>query len=50
MNFCVLCRTPGKNRFEAHFVESQESDVRGEIQRLHNRLDRIEQAIESRKD
>ena len=34
----------------AHFVESQESDLIGEVQRLHDRLDRIEQAIQSVKE
>lgn len=34
----------------AHFVESQEADLTTEIQRLHDRLDRIEQAIQDGKD
>lgn len=34
----------------AHFVESQEADLTSEIQRLHDRLDRIEQAIQGGKD
>ena len=34
----------------AHFVESQESDLGNEIRRLHDRLDRIEQAIQRNSD
>lgn len=30
----------------AHFVESQDDDLSGEIQRLHDRLERIERAIQ----
>lgn len=33
----------------AHFVESQEADLASEIQRLHDRLERIEQAIDVEK-
>lgn len=29
----------------AHFVQTEETDLSGEVQRLHDRLDRIEQAI-----
>lgn len=34
----------------AHFVESKEADLSSEIQRLHDRLDGIEQAIQGGKD
>ena len=33
----------------AHFVESQEADISSEIQRLHERLDSIEQSLQNRK-